>query len=121
MAAYDHHFMPLDPPPATAEEWDALVTLATINFHTADSGYVLIVRFLGTDSGVSVIAVTIPEIAAGHADQDKWMAHGNGLDCNKADIRSSMPAVLHVERLYELAPADGRSRAKLWFPNLARH
>jgi hypothetical protein len=72
MPAYDHHFMPLEPAPATDEECLALVTLGTINFDTK-SGHALVVRFLGTNIGVSVIATTIPEATSGHADQDKWL------------------------------------------------
>lgn len=72
MAAFDHHFMPLSPPPRTEEECKNLTPLGTINADTK-IGHILTVRFLGTQRGISVIAVTIPESVANHEDQNRWM------------------------------------------------
>ena len=72
MPAYEHHFMPLDPPPASAEEREAVTTLATLNYDTL-AGETLVVRFMGTTAlGVQTMAVTLPEAVRDHADRNKW-------------------------------------------------
>lgn len=64
--------MPLDPPPATPEEREAVTTLATLYYDTLAGG-TLVVRFMGTPSaGVQAMAVTLPEAVKNHADRDKW-------------------------------------------------
>lgn len=71
MPAFDHHFMPLHPS-LEGDSYLYLQSQGLINFQT-NSGHALAVRFLCLDEQVRVIAVTIPEAAAGHSDQSKWM------------------------------------------------
>lgn len=71
MTAFEHHFLPLDPP-VSDESYKDLQTLGEVGYLT-HSGFTLPVRYLGMHEQVRVIAVTIPAAAVGHDDQKKWM------------------------------------------------
>lgn len=72
MPAFEHHYIPLHPAPATKEECDELATLGTLNYDTK-AGVTLVVRLLGTEAkGIRVIAIALPEAGVGHKTLAKW-------------------------------------------------
>lgn len=72
MPAFEHHYIPLHPAPATKEECDELAILGTLNYDTK-AEVTLVVRLLGTEAkGIRVIAIALPEAGVGHETLAKW-------------------------------------------------
>ena len=86
MPAYEHHFLPLHPP-LDGDSYARLESQGLIEFQTK-SGHTLHIRFLCLEEQVRVIAISLPENAAAHADKSIWMKQI--IDCVIAAIRLSV-------------------------------
>ena len=70
MAKYFHHFLPLSPP-VPQEELEEIQCLREIRYETK-AGDALMIRLLGRQHSIDVIAITIPD-SAPTDKRDKWI------------------------------------------------
>lgn len=72
MPKFDHHFLPLSPPPSSRAELDALEIVWSCIVYLPNSAQPVCVRFLGNQHFIQVIAVTVPEAERANEHLQEW-------------------------------------------------
>ena len=72
MPKFDHHFLPLDPPPSSIAQLHALETVWSCTVHHPNADQPVCVRFLGNQGHIQVIAVTVPEAERENEHLQEW-------------------------------------------------
>lgn len=72
MPKFDHYFLPLDPPPSSKAQLDALNVIWSCVVHHPNAVEPVCVRYIGTQHYVQVIAITLPKVERDNEHIEEW-------------------------------------------------